>query len=138
MMKYKVLHLGWDNLQSQDRLGDERTESSLDKKDLEVLVDERLDMTWQCALAVQKANCILGCTTRTAARRFRKGIQPLYSNVVKPHPECCSQLCGAQCRKDMDLLKQVQSRVTETISGLEQVSYEDRLFRLFIPEKRRF
>lgn len=44
--KHKVLHLGWGNSQYQCKVRKERTESSSEDKDLGVLVDERLDMTW--------------------------------------------------------------------------------------------
>ena len=37
--KCKVLHMGWDNLQYQYRLGDEGMESSPKEKDLGVLVN---------------------------------------------------------------------------------------------------
>jgi len=90
--KCKVLHMGRGNPHYQYRLRDERIRSSPAKKYLGVLVDEKLDMSHQCALGALKANHILGCTKCSMASRSRESILPLYSALVTPHLESCIQL----------------------------------------------
>ncbi|GAB0179219.1 mitochondrial enolase superfamily member 1 [Grus japonensis] len=74
--KCNVLHLERNKPRHQYMLGVDQLESSLAEKDLGVLVDTKLNVSQQCALAAKRSDGVLGCFRDSVASRSREVILP--------------------------------------------------------------
>lgn len=82
-------------------------ESSFAENCLELLVDKKLNMSHQHALAAKMTSYILGCISRNVDSRPKELIIPLYSALGRPLLEYRVLFSALHYKKDIDILEQV-------------------------------
>ena len=125
--KFACLHFGSSNPCSQYSMNNEVIPNCASAKDLGVTVSSDLKFSLHCTQIVSKAERILWFIKRSFKCRSRFMIIPLYIALIRPKLEYASSAWCPFYQRDIDLIERVQHRVTKMISGLENMSYEERL-----------
>jgi len=81
--KCRVPHLGRNNPMHQYTLGAIQLQSNLAENGAVFLLDTKLNINQQCALAAKQANGILGSVRQSISSRLREEILPLCSALVR-------------------------------------------------------
>jgi len=120
------------------RLGAEWLESRVDKKDLLVLLDTWLNTSQRSAQLAKKVNGTLAYFRKSVASRMREVVIPMYSALMRLHPEYCAPFWAPHYKKNIEALDCTKRRATKLVTYLEHKSYEEQLreLELFSLEKR--
>ncbi|KAK4826638.1 hypothetical protein QYF61_010566 [Mycteria americana] len=108
------------------------------ERDWGVLVDEKLDVTWRCALAAQKANRILGASPAAWPAGRGRGFCPSAPLWGDP-PAVLRPARGSSAQERHGAVGAGPEEATKMLRGVEHLCCEDRLreLGLFSLEKRR-
>jgi len=132
--KCKVMHVGRTNKSELYDMGGILIKECDEEKDLGVTIDKSFKVGKQCATAAKKANVILGMIKRTFTCRNKKIMLKLYKSLVRPHLDYCIQVWRPHFKKDIQLLENVQRRVTKCIKDCDSMEYQERLRVLNLTE----
>lgn len=96
------------------------------REGLEVLMDKKMNVSWQCALRAQKAGGILSCITAVWPAGWGRWLSlcalPLWGSIWST-----TSRSDAPRKNDLELLEQVFWSVRRMVRGLEHLSFEGRL-----------
>jgi len=124
--KCRALHLQRNKPIHQYGLEASCLERNFAEKDLGVLVDIKVTMSQQCALAAKKTSSLLGCVRESVASRLREVILPLYSALVRhiwsavSHAGLPQKVVQESTRETCQSLCPVKKRHRHTVHSAEK------------------
>ena len=105
-------------------------EVSACEKDIGVYVNQHLIFDTHIETKVNKANCIKGIIRRSFTYLDEKMFRLLFKAMVRPHLEYAQSIWCPYLKKHIELIENVQGRLTELVLSLKNLPYEDRLRKL--------
>lgn len=130
---------GQNNDGHKFRLWDKMARNLLVRKRFGVLVNCRLNISQQWALAAKSANYIFGYVKYVIASLSKVAINSLYLVLVRSHLEYYMWFWVPQYKNYIKILDCIQRRVTKLVKGMKDKFYEEklRMFGLSSLEKMR-
>ena len=126
--KCKCLHTGPGNTGMNYEMGGTiLIIKTVTEKYLGVTMNANMKVSEQCRIAASKGNQVLGMIRRNITYKEKSLIIPLYKAIVRPLLEYCIHAWSPYLRKYIDMLEKIQRRATKLISGLRDLTYEERL-----------
>ena len=123
--KYKSLHTGHGNKDTQYTMGDAVLNTTVKENDLGLTITSvDMKVSEQCTIAAAKGHQILGLIRRNIVYKEKELIILLYKKIVRPHLQYCIQAWRPYRKKLIDMLERVQRRATKMIPKLRNISYE--------------
>ena len=135
--KCHILHLGNKSINHEYYMGTDQDKIKLKsteaEKDLGVTVDNKLTFSEHCNKIVTKANRILFIIRRTLTQIDKDNFNKIYKGIVRPIVEYASSIYNPRLIADRNKIEGVQRRATKMVTGLRDMSYEQRLRYLALP-----
>lgn len=125
--KCKTMHLGQHNPENTYYMQGVALNKTSSERDLGIIVTNTLKSTEHCQKAAKKGMAALR-TLKSAFDGFTvDNFTGIFNTYVRPHLDYCIQAVGPLLVQDLNALERIQRRGTKMVSGLKQMSYDERL-----------
>ena len=106
-------------------------------RDLGIIIDSELSWDVHRNLICKKARRMCAWVLNTFHTREKEPMKILFTSLVRPLVEYCSEVWLPYKKKDIIEIEQIQRSYTAKISGMTQLNYYERLKALKLPSLQR-